>query len=299
MTRVSSAYTFEERLKSLKLKRKKNLIIKLSIIISVFSLLAIYFFLPLSHASNTRVSGTKYYSTNQILQIANVNKADSLYMLSEQDIKRKLDEFPLLGDDSKVKITPFGMSIEVEEYYPTFKKINDGDFDYYFNTGELVDKSLLESTDENIGKFLVNNLENTILVDFSLDIASISKKVYKTLVSIVSKISIENRAIIDHISYLKQTNTMSIYYEIPSVKAGMEKTYVKLVFCINATIYEDGIHHVLTKEQIDKRIEDIKKNNISPTLEGENNVYAWEVILEENTNHYFAKFVEIKEVTNE
>ena len=113
----ASNISFQERMKNQRIKHKKVFIIKLVCIMSTFLLLCVYFLIPFSHVSNTTVSGTKYYTTDQIIELAGLNKKDSLYNISSKEIEEKLNLNPLLGGKVKATITPFGMWIDVNELF--------------------------------------------------------------------------------------------------------------------------------------------------------------------------------------
>ena len=291
MARINSELTFEERIRNQKIKRKKTLILKLSIIFSIFALLAIYFLAPISRVSNSCIEGTKYYSKSQILRIAGLNERESLYTISDVEIKSKLDKSPLLGGDVNVVVTPFGMKITVDEKYPIFhSKVNDK---YYFDDGSEISDELLSSNDVDVGEFLKENIRQVVDIDFIPDSTNITKKMYKTIVSILSSLSSEDRDLIDYLGYEKTTNSLLVYYDSKVLEGK-----IKFVCCLNSSFYEDALHHVLNQEYISERESYVTKKSMQAIIEDGVNVYAWNVVIEENSNKYIFKFIDIKETQN-
>ncbi len=291
MARLNSELTFEERIKSQKIKRKKTLIVKLSIIFSVFALLAIYFLSPISRVSNSHIEGTRYYSKNQILRIAGLNERESLYTISDREIKAKLDNSPLLGGNSNVVITPFGMKITVDERYPVLHSIvNDK---YYFDDGSEISDELLSSSDVDVGTFLNENIHQVVDINLIPNSTNIPKKAYKTIGYILSSLSKDNRALISYIGYEKSSNSLLVYYKSNNLNG-----FIKYVCCLNSSIYKDALKNILNEEYIQEREQYVTKNNMQPIIEGETKFYTWDVVIEENSNKYIIRFIDKKEMPN-
>lgn len=63
---------FEQKIKLIQKKKKRNFIIKLGTIIGIFVLLIVYLLTPLSQVGNYRLSGNLNLSKKDVLKIAHL-----------------------------------------------------------------------------------------------------------------------------------------------------------------------------------------------------------------------------------
>ena len=86
MTELTSSSEFENKIRLLQKKKKRNLIVKIISASLTFILILAYFILPISRVSNSVFNGNVNYTHDQILSIAGIDKKDSLYFISKDDI---------------------------------------------------------------------------------------------------------------------------------------------------------------------------------------------------------------------
>lgn len=262
MTESTNVSNFEKKIRTIQKKKKTNLIVKIISACLTFCLIVVYFLLPVSKVSNSKINGNIFYTSDEILSIAGINKKQSLYLISKEKITKNLVSSPLIDDRSvKVKITPLGLSIDFEEIVPVLKYQDS----QYLSDGSLLDQDLLKSKDPLIGDYLYLHTQNLIPV-FSKPFEDkfVSSRV-EHLSKLILSLSEDSKNKILGVDYNSDSYYYSFYYQ-----TGLEDdTLLKVVFD-SAKKIED-LNVIIESSKIDKYIsylvEDKTKDNFVPFKE--------------------------------
>lgn len=239
---------FEQKIKLIQKKKKRNFIIKLGTIIGIFVLLIVYLLTPLSQVGNYRLSGNLNLSKKDVLKIAHLKSNTSLYSIDEKKCEELLLSHPLI-DSCKVKTSVFGgLEIKIEEKTPVLSN----DQVYYLNNGELLDNSLLSSP--YLGEYLENIIsEIPKLVDSSNDSELLNETTISKHGKIYFGVSKDYRL---NIEYLKiYQNNMFGYF----VKYQEKYYQIVLDFSRDVSSYLD-VSYALDKNAFDLYFENIFSN---------------------------------------
>lgn len=223
MADSTNVSNFEKRIRSIQKKKKKNLIIKIVSACLTFVLLLVYFLLPISKVSNSQIDGNIFYTDEEILSIAGLDKKQSLYLISKDKIKEKLIQSPLIDDESvDVKIFPTGLKIIYEEIVPVLKYEND----IYLSDGTKLNQELFKSKDPLIGDYLYLHTQNLIPVySKPYDDKFVESRV-EHLSKLILSLNEESRSKIVGVDYDSDSYYFSFYYQ-----TGLEDgTILKVVF---------------------------------------------------------------------
>lgn len=262
MTESTNVSNFEKKIRTIQKKKKTNLIVKIISACLTFCLIVVYCLLPVSKVSNSKINGNIFYTSDEILSIAGINKKQSLYLISKEKITKNLVSSPLIDDRSvKVKITPLGLSIDFEEIVPVLKYQDS----QYLSDGSLLDQDLLKSKDPLIGDYLYLHTQNLIPV-FSKPFEDkfVSSRV-EHLSKLILSLSEDSKNKILGVDYNSDSYYYSFYYQ-----TGLEDdTILKVVFD-SAKKIED-LNVIIESSKIDKYIsylvEDKTKDNFVPFKE--------------------------------
>ena len=281
----------ENKIRNIQKKKKTNLIIKIVSACLVFILITVYFFLPISKVSNSEISGNVYYTDEEVLKIAGLEKKNSLYLISKDKITQSLKDSPLIDDESvKVNIYPSGLKIDYEEVVPVlqYQELR------YLSDGTLLDEDLLKSKDPLVGDYLYLHTQNLV----KLYSKPFEEKFVPTRVEHLSKLilSLEEgvKERIMGVSYDSSTYYYSFYFN-----TGIEDgTILKVVFD-SAKRIED-LNVIIENEKIDRYIsylteESTKDNFVSfeENIEGEvKTVKSIKVVMQtiESEIYYHVKY---------
>lgn len=290
MTELTSSNEFESKIRLMQKKKKRNLIVKIVSACIAFSLIFVYFITPISRVSNTTINGNVKYTTDQILEIAGLNKKDSLYLISKDEIAENLKNSPLIVNDSvEVKLSPLGLDIQLEEIVPVLKYEND----VYMSNGTTLDKSLLQSKDPLVIDYLFVNTQNLI----TLYSKPYEDKFVSSRVSHLSKLILnlgeEERNKIVGVSYDSKNYYYCFYFQVDG-----EETLLKIVFDSAKRI--DTLVEILSKDRLDRFLECLVEENVNDkfvafeeTLNGETKtVKSIKVVMHtiEEKIYYYVKY---------
>jgi cell division protein FtsQ len=112
--------TFQDKLFTYRQKQRKSLFIKVSIICGLLVMIALYVLLPFSRVSSYSLVGNKNINSDQILEIVNLKRSTSLFVLNTNEIEEKLNNHPLISN-AKVNATFGGLTISIDESAPYLK----------------------------------------------------------------------------------------------------------------------------------------------------------------------------------
>ena len=73
MTESTNVSNFEKKIRTIQKKKKTNLIVKIISACLTFCLIVVYFLLPVSKVSNSKINGNIFYTSDEILSIAGIN----------------------------------------------------------------------------------------------------------------------------------------------------------------------------------------------------------------------------------
>lgn len=242
---MDSVSNFEAKIRSIQKKKKRNLVVKIISCCLVFLMLVVYFILPVSRVSNSKVNGNIHYTSEQILEIAGLNKKDSLYLISKDKIKENLKKAPLIDENEiDISITPLGLTIDVEEIVPILQYEED----IYMSDGKLLDEELLKSKDPLVGDYLFLHTKDLIPVYSKPFEEKFTSSRVEHLSKLILSLDEESRNRIKGVSYDSSTYYFSFYYE-----TGIEDdTILKIVFD-SAKKVED-LNVIIESEKIDQYI---------------------------------------------
>lgn len=196
--------SFEEQLTKFDNLKKRKFITKIFVIIFIFLTFFVYLVSPLSTIQNFSLKGNYFISKNDILNILNVSKHYSLYLIDNQEFKNKLNDHPLIKS-SQVSVSIFGLNIEIEERSPVLK-VNENEF--YFNDNTIRNKDDFTSliSDQLLEK--VNNLPTYLNVnDHQLTLKEINH-----LQDIYFKLSTSYQQAIKYINVISE-NQYGFFFE--------------------------------------------------------------------------------------
>ena len=291
MTNINSMSDFEKKIRGIQRKKRRNLIIKIVSACLTFSLIIAYFLLPFSQVSNSKISGNIHYSNDEILSIAGISKKESLYLISKDKIVDNLKKSPLIEDDSvNVKITPLGLSINIEEVVPVLQYQDSR----YLSNGKLLDEDLLKSKDPLVGDYLYLHTQNLITTFTKPYEQKFLESRVEHLSKLVLSLEDEDKENLIGVSYDSDSYYFNFYYN-----AGLDdNTILKVVF--DSAKKVDDLKVIITKEKIDNYIsllsEEKTKDNFvsfSETLNGnEVNVKSIKVVMQKINDkiYYHVKY---------
>ena len=291
MTTSTTVSNFEKRIKNIQKKKKRNLIFKVVTCVLTFSLIAVYFCLPISKVENCKIEGNIHYSHDEILSIAGIEKKQSLYLISKDKIVQNLESSPLIGDKSvDVELSPAGLKINIEELVPVlqFEK------DQFFSDGTLLDQDLLKSKDPLIGDYLYLHTQNLIPVYSKPYENKFVESRVRHLSKLILNLDETSKSKIKGVSYDSNSYYYCFYYD-----TGLEdETLLKVVFD-SAKKIED-LKIIIESSNVDRYIsylndEKTKDNFISfqEIINGEEKSVKSVKIIMQSTNdgiHYHVKY---------
>lgn len=162
-----------------KLIDKKNhltlvyFLVRIFIVIMIFILLGLYFILPISSCDIMNISGNIFLKRDDIYNLLEINKDDSLFSLNDKIMNEKLSRYDFIKNYN-ISLTPISFKIQLEEiplsyisndkFYNIENKEIDLDlysdlsYDYYKNSSIYL-PTLLESTNIIDEKSLTNYLK--------------------------------------------------------------------------------------------------------------------------------------------
>lgn len=245
MTELTSSSEFENKIRLLQKKKKRNLIVKIISASLTFILILAYFILPISRVSNSVINGNVNYTHDQILSIAGIDKKDSLYLISKDDIEKKLIDSPLIKDDSvKVRLSPGGLKIELEEIVPILKYENG----IYMSDGNVLDDSIRQSKDPLVSDYLFTHTQNLVQLYSKPFEEKFTSSRVSHLSKLVLKLSEDELSKIAGISY-DSTNYYYNFYFNTGLEDG---TLLKIVFDSAKSV--DTLIEIIRQEKVDQYI---------------------------------------------
>lgn len=207
--------SFEEMVKNKSKKDKHVFLFKVLIVFFVYSLIAVYFFTPISkvsihHPENLSLKGTIYYQKEDILKIANLLEDKSFYDLELNEIKSSLESHPLFEKESiKIKVNPFKLKIEVKE----LALIGVYNNDYYFNNNSKVDNSLFSESNHEIGAFLSSQKENIPTLLTNPEEKDYSSKYYNLFFSSIFSLNEEIKSSLTYLAAVSKS-VFNYYFKL-------------------------------------------------------------------------------------
>lgn len=115
-------------------KCKKRKIHRLILIICIWICVFIYFILPISRI-NLNVSGNVYYSKQELMNMAYLDKKDYWWLVNKNNIINVLESYDYIGN-VEVKKTFKGVKLKVDEIFPVAQIDNK----FILNNNEIINK---------------------------------------------------------------------------------------------------------------------------------------------------------------
>lgn len=165
-------------------KLRKRKLKRIFIVIIIWMLVFVYAFTPISKV-NLKVEGNVYYTKEEIMNIAYINKNDYWWLVDTKKAKKVLESFDNI-EYVNFKKSPLGITVKLHEVYPLAIKndkyvMNNNDIinidEYSFNSkvGNLISFDKIGSEDLEYLVKKYKNISLTIRSHFS-DIEIISNK---------------------------------------------------------------------------------------------------------------------------
>lgn len=168
------------------LKMKKRKIKRIIIVIFIWIILIAYFICPLSKI-NLKVSGNVYFTKNELMNLAYINKNEFWWLFNKNNAIKVLEANDYI-ENVEIHKSPFGVKMKISEIYPIGKiensfvfsdgSINDK-FDYPFNEKiiNITDFSSINSNKINdvsykykqVPKYIRDNIESIKVETTSFD----------------------------------------------------------------------------------------------------------------------------------
>lgn len=195
--------SFEVQIQNKRKLRRKRFIVRLSLVGTIFFLVLVYLFSPLSQVRKIKLSGNLNLNEEQIMEICNLSSSTNLYLIDKSKCEELLNSHPLILS-SNVDVSPLGLSIVIDEITPVFRYHNL----HYLNNGDILDQDLLNS---NYLSDYLNNIieENPILLSES---EKLEKDDIVTYSKIFFNISKEARNKFEFIRFSENHQEFSFFY---------------------------------------------------------------------------------------
>ncbi len=155
-------------------RHKTSFFVRLAIFGFIDILILIYFISPFSKVNGFSLEGNYYYEKNEVLQILGLNNNTYLFDVDKKHCEELIIKHPLFDESCKIKITPFNLSLSLEEIALTYKDKNNN---VYLSNDALLDDNLKNNllVNEKI-KLEMNNIPILLLDNTKYEVNNLLKK---------------------------------------------------------------------------------------------------------------------------
>lgn len=198
---------YVKNLNAINKNKSRFLVVRIFIIAITFIFLGIYLISPLSSVSILKLNGNAYLTQNDIYNILNCQKNDSIYKLDSEKCLDLLNEHPLIND-ANFSLNPFNFSIKINERTPVASFENK----IYAIDGEIISDEIISS--EYLKFYFDQTMPN--IGEFLLDPCTSTSAFFNKYLEIGMRINKENK-IIAYFLPLNNEKNFVFYYKLDSI----------------------------------------------------------------------------------
>lgn len=166
-------------------KCRQRKIKRLIVVLLVWLIILIYFVTPFSKI-NIKINGNVYYSKEEIMNMAYINKNGYWWLLDKEKAIKVLESYEYINNVEITK-SPFGTKVEIDEIYPIGIKNNK----YILDNGNFID---------------VNEYPNNSKITSITSFNNINDEDVKEVVNKYSKVPLEIRKYFYNVDIVGDSN---------------------------------------------------------------------------------------------